>query len=108
MTIKKQYLKSKPEVKITFEIEPTDAQNAESITLLSEHNGWKAVEFKKLKSGKFKTAINVVTDKFDSFQYTFQVTCADKNQIMLLPMGADDYVDNGMNDGGKNAVLKLA
>ena len=108
MTIKKQYLKSKPEVKITFEIEPKDAQEADSITLLSEHNGWKAVEFKKLKSGTFKAAINVLTEKFDSFQYTFQVTSADKQQVMLLPMGADDYVDNGMNDGGKNAVLKLA
>lgn len=108
MTIKKQYLKSKPEVKITFEIEKKDAPNADSITLLSEHNEWQAIEFTKLKSGKFKTVFNVPTDKIESFQYTFQVMDADKQQVMLLPMGADDYVDNGMTDGGKNAVLKIA
>lgn len=108
MTIKKQYLKSKPEVKITFEIEKKDAQDADTITLLSEHNNWQAIDFKKLKSGKFKTVFNIPTDKLESFQYTFQVKGADEQVAMLLPMGADDYVDNGMNDGGKNAVLKIA
>jgi len=104
MIIKKQYLKSKPEVKVTFEITKQSSQNADNITLLSEHNGWQAIEFKKLKSGKFKLAVNVSTDQRDSFQYTFQAD----NQLAITPIGADDYVDNGMNDGGKNAVLKIA
>jgi len=108
MTIKKQYLKSKPEVKITFEVEKKDAENVESIALLSEHNDWQPIAFTKLKSGKFKAIFNVSTEKFESFQYTFQAINEDKQQVMLLPMGADDYVDNGMTDGGKNAVLKVA
>ena len=49
MPIKKQYLKSKPQVKVTFEIEKQDAQDAQRIVLLSEHNNWTPIEFKKLK-----------------------------------------------------------
>ena len=107
MTIKKQYLKSKPEVKITFEIEKEDAQQADTIKLLSEHNDWQEIAFKKLKSGKFKLVFNVPTEKLESFQYTFQATMDDQQQA-LLPLGADSYVDNGMNDGGKNAILQIA
>ncbi|MEI6896103.1 MAG: hypothetical protein V5786_01180 [Psychromonas sp.] len=108
MTItKKQYLKSKPEVKITFEIEKKDAKNASNISLLSEHNDWQEIEFKKLKNGKFTVVFNVSTKKLNSFQYTFQATCEDQKQT-ILPTDADTYVDNGMNDGGKNAVLKIA
>ena len=108
MTIKKQYLKSKPEVKVTFEINKEDALDATNISLLSEHNEWQAIEFKKLKSGKFKVAINIPTQQADSYQYIFQATTADNQKVMLLPAEADAYVDNGMNDGGQNAVLKVA
>jgi hypothetical protein len=106
MTIKKQYLKSKPEVKVTFEIEKEDAQNATSIALLSEHNNWQPIELKKLKSGKFKVVVNISTEKSDRFQYTFQVT-NDDQKVMLLPKNADAYIDNGMTDGGQNAILQI-
>ena len=108
MTIKKQFLKSKPEVKVTFEIEKKDAENATSISLLSEHNQWQAVELKQLKSGKFKVAVNVSTEKLSSFQYIFEATNSDNQKVMLLPADADAYVDNGMTDGGQNAVLQIA
>jgi hypothetical protein len=108
MTIKKQYLKSKPEVKVTFEIEKEDAKNATSIALLSEHNNWQSIELKQLKSGKFKVVVNISTEKSDSFQYTFQVTNDINQKVMLLPTDADAYVDNGMTDGGQNAILQIA
>ncbi|MCP4321146.1 MAG: hypothetical protein GY951_16280 [Psychromonas sp.] len=108
MSIKKKYLKSKPEVKITFEIEKKDAQNATNITLLSEHNQWQAIELKQLKSGNFKAAVNVSTKKLENFQYIFQVIDDNNQTVMLLPKDADAYVDNGMTDGGQNAVLQLA
>jgi len=107
MTIKKQYLKSKPEVKITFEIAKEDAPQADKIKLLSEHNNWQEIPFKKLKSGKFKLVVNVSTKELESFQYIFQTTTNEQLQA-LLPSDADGYVDNGMNDGGKNAVLQVA
>ncbi|WP_413700171.1 hypothetical protein ACLKMH_23445 [Psychromonas sp. KJ10-10] len=108
MTIKKQYLKSKPEVKVTFEIEKEDAQDATSIALLSEHNDWQAIELKQLKSGKFKVAVNMSTADAKSFQFIFQATKEDNQTVMILPADADAYVDNGMNDGGQNAILEIA
>lgn len=108
MTIKKQYLKSRPEVKITFEIEQKDAKNATTVVLLSEHNQWHAIELKKLKSGKFKTIVNVSTENLASFQYTFQAIDDNNQKVMLLPLDADAYVDNGMTDGGQNAILQIA
>ena len=108
MPIKKQYLKSKPQVKVTFEIEKIDAQDALSIVLLSEYNNWIPVEFKKFKNGKFKVAENISTDDRDSFQFIYKATAKDGNEFTLLPEGADNYVDNGMTDGGKNAVLVIA
>ncbi len=108
MTIKKQYLKSKPEVKVTFEIEQTDTKNAISISLLCEHNQWQAIELKKLKNGKFKVVVNISTKESESLQYIFQATGENNQKMMLLPADADAYVDNGMNDGGKNAVLQIA
>ncbi len=107
MTIKKQPLKSKPEIKITFEIEKKDAQGATTISLLSEHNQWKPIAFKQLKSGKFKLAVNLSTAATTSFQYIFQAIGSENQTFMLLPNDADGYVDNGMNDGGKNALLQI-
>ena len=108
MTIKKQYLKSKPQVKVTFEIEKQDAKEAQTILLLSEHNNWEPIEFKKLKSGKFKVATNISTEDRDGFQFIYKATVADGSEFLLLPENADNYVDNGMTDGGKNAVLVIA
>lgn len=105
MSIKTQYLKSKPQVKITFEIEREDAQDAQTIALLSEHNNWQPIELKKLKNGKFKVVENIATDDRDGFQFIYKATANDGNEFMLLPKDADNYVDNGITDGGKNAVL---
>lgn len=108
MTIKKQYLKSKPQVKVTFEIEKQDTKEAQSILLLSEHNSWEPIEFKKLKSGKFKVATNISMEDRDGFQFIYKATATDGHEFLLLPENADNYVDNGMTDGGKNAVLVIS
>ena len=108
MPIKKQYLKSKPQVKVTFEIEEQDAKDAQQIVLLSSHNDWAPVEFKKFKNGKFKLAENISTQNSDDFQFIYKATAEDGSEFTLLPLDADNYVDNGMNDGGKNALLVIA
>ena len=108
MPIKKQYLKSKPQVKVTFEITKEDAQNAASVVLLSEHNNWAPLPFKMLKKGNFKVTANIPTDASNSFQFIYKATSEDGNQFTLLP-GADEvdsFIDNNM--GGKNAVLNVS
>lgn len=108
MPIIKQYLKSKPQVKVTFEIEKQDAKNAQQIVLLSEHNDWAPIEFKKFKNGKFKVTENISQQERDGFQFIYKVTAENGEEFTLLPNDADNYVDNGITDGGKNAVLVIA
>lgn len=108
MPIKKQYLKSRPEVKVTFEIEKNDAHDAQRIVLLSEHNDWTPIELKKFKNGKFKIAENISLKDRDGFQFIYKATNEEGHEYTILPEGADNYVDNGITDGGKNAVLVIA
>lgn len=105
MAIKKQYLKSKPEVKVTFEIEKQDAQDAQAIVLLSEHNNWAPIELQKFKNGKFKVVENISLEARDSLQFIYKATATDGHEFTLVPDDADNYVDNGITDGGKNALL---
>ena len=108
MPIKKQYLKSKPQVKVTFEIEKQDAKDAQQIVLLSSHNDWVPIEFKKFKNGKFKVVENISVENCDNFQFIYKAKAEDGNEFIMLPDDASSYVDNGMADGGKNAVLLIA
>lgn len=108
MKIKKQPLKNKAQVKVTFEIDKEVAANAATILLLSEHNNWQGIAFKKFKNGKFKISENISTDSRQGFQFIYQVISDTGVESTLLPNDADSYVDNGMNDGGKNAVLIIA
>lgn len=108
MSIKKQALKNKPIVKVTFEIEKEKAEDAARISLLSEHNDWQEIEFKKFKNGKFKVSENVSTEDRQGFQFIYKVISESGDETTLLPEDVDCYVDNGMNDGGKNAVLLIA
>ena len=108
MSTKIQYLKSKPQVKVSFEIKKKDAKDALSIVLLSEHNNWIPVALKKNKNGNFKVVENISTNDCNSIQFTYKATDKDGHEFMFLPEGADNYVDNGMADGGKNAVLVIA
>jgi len=108
MAIKTQYLKSKPQVKVTFEIEKQDAQDALKIVLLSSHNSWEPIAFKQFKNGKFKTAANIALKEQDNFEFIYKATAEDGHEFTILPEGVNNYVDNGMCDGGKNAVLQLS
>ena len=108
MSIKKQILKNKIIVKVTFEISKEEAQDAAMIYLLSEHNDWQELELKKFKNGKFKIAQNISLEERKGFQFIYKAISETGEQSMILPDDADDYVDNGMNDGGKHAVLQLA
>ena len=108
MPIKKQYLKSKPLVKVTFEIEKEEALGAKSIVLLSEHNNWQAIELKKFKNGKFKVTEDIPTAGNNSVQFIYIATANEGGEFTILPKDADALVDNGMNNGDKNALLQIA
>ncbi len=62
MPLIKQFLKSKPEVKVTFAVEKEAAAGAEQVMLIGEFTQWQPVELKRMKSGEFKATLNLPTD----------------------------------------------
>ncbi len=71
MSIKKQFLKSKPVCKVTFKITEEQAKHAKCVRLLGEFNDWNksAKPMKKLKNGIFTTTVELEAGKKYQFRY---------------------------------------
>ena len=71
MSIKKQYLKSKPVCKVTFRITKDEVQNAQEVKLLGSFNNWNegSEPMKKLKTGEFTATIELPIDENVEFRY---------------------------------------
>jgi len=96
MPITKQFLKSKPECKVTFTVLDTDAS---SVAVAGDFNEWEKVELKKLKNGSFKGALNIPVDASYEFKYAVD------GQWMNDPE-ADSYQWNDFA-GADNSVLSV-
>lgn len=68
MSLKKQFIKTKPVVKVTFSI---DAKNADSAAVIGDFNNWDPSEgaLSKLKNGTFKATYDLVKDAIYEFKY---------------------------------------
>lgn len=68
MSISKQFLKSKPECKITFSVE---AKEASSVVVAGSFNNWnpKKLPLKKRKDGVFKGTLNLPINNSFEFKY---------------------------------------
>lgn len=66
MAISKQYLKSKPECKITFTV---PAKEADKVEVAGDFNDWKPAALKKFKNGNFKGQFSVPVDNEYQFRY---------------------------------------
>ncbi|UAA40505.1 isoamylase early set domain-containing protein [Paraneptunicella aestuarii] len=71
MSLKKQFLKSKPVCKVTFKLTPEEAKNADSVRLLGDFNDWdkRSQPMKKLKNGGFTATVALETGKDYQFRY---------------------------------------
>jgi len=98
MSIKKQYLKSKPVCKVTFSIK---AKDAKKVTVVGDWNKWnaKADPLKKLKSGTFKGTVDLPKDNSYEFKYIVDGSFVNDDQ-------ADGYVWNAYA-ASENSVLNL-
>ena len=103
MSIKKQYLKSKPECKLSFRVTKEEANNADSVKIVGEFNGWDeaVVPMKKLKSGDFTQTINLETGKAYQFKYLIN------DNVWENDAEADKMVPNGIVEGEFNSVVEL-
>jgi 1,4-alpha-glucan branching enzyme len=105
MPLKKQFLKSRPEVKVTFEVEPKTATDANQVFLLGEFNKWEPIELKKLKSGGFKAVVSIPTDKQERFEFKYRLLDLDGREHFENDCAADGYCPNEF--GEENSVLEV-
>jgi 1,4-alpha-glucan branching enzyme len=71
MSLKKQFLKSKPVCKVSFRLNAADASGAKSVQLLGDFNNWdKTVEpMSALKSNDFTATLELECVKEYQFRY---------------------------------------
>ena len=71
MSLKKQFLKSKPICKVSFKLDSADAPNATKVQLLGDFNNWdkSAESMTMLKSKDFTATIELETGKEYQFRY---------------------------------------
>jgi len=105
MPLKKLFIKSKPEVKITFEVEKEAANNADKIFILGEFNDWQAVELTKLKKGSFKTTMVLPTDAQSEYQFKYQYLDDKGEAVFENEWQADGYLANEF--GEENSVVSV-
>jgi 1,4-alpha-glucan branching enzyme len=98
MAITKQYLKSKPVVKVTFSVPAEEAKKVAVVGSFNEWNTKKAVALKKLKNGTFKGTVDLEKDNSYEFKYLVDGTYVNDDQ-------ADAYALNDF--GAENGVLNL-
>lgn len=99
MSIKKQFLKSKPECKVTFRLSKQEIGKAEEVNLVGSFTQWekKKISMNKLKSGEFSTVISLPANK--SFEYRYLVD----NAKWVNDSAADAYCKNEF--GSENSVI---
>ncbi len=96
MPITKQFLKSKPECKVTFTVLDTDAN---SVAVAGDFNDWEKTELKKLKNGSFKGQLNIPTDATYEFRYSVDGEWVNEPE-------ADGFKYNDFA-GAENSLLEL-
>lgn len=103
MSLKKQYLKSKPVCKVTFSMDKEAVAGAGKVDLLGEFNNWNTAEpvsMKKLKNGTFKVTIDLPSET--EFQYKYLLD----GEKWINDDSADKYVNSGLG-AEENSVVSL-
>lgn len=98
MSIKKQFIKTKPVCKVTFSVV---AKDAKSVAVVGDFNNWNAAEgeLTKLKNGTFKAVIEIPKDTTYEFKYVIDGAFANEPE-------ADSQVWNDFA-GSENSVLSV-
>jgi 1,4-alpha-glucan branching enzyme len=102
MSIKKQYLKSKPECKVSFKLAKSTIGAADEAQVVGDFTGWQeeAIQMKKLKNGDFTCTVNLPVGKDYQFRYL-----VDGSQ-WYNDEEADTYVNSGISTDD-NAVITI-
>jgi 1,4-alpha-glucan branching enzyme len=101
MSIKKQFLKSKPVCKVSFKVTREMANGASKVNVVGEFNGWNETsdEMNALKDGSFSLSLDLETGHSYRFRYLLD------GSIWINDEAADRYQDSGFNS--QNSVVEL-
>jgi len=101
MSIKKQFLKSKPVCKVSFKVSKELANGASKVNISGEFNNWSetADEMNALKDGSFSLSLDLESGRSYQFRYLLD------GSIWVNDEAADHYQDSGLNS--QNAVIEL-
>lgn len=101
MSLKKQYLKTKPMCKVIFSLPCVAVGNATQVSLVGDFNNWSynANPMKKCKNGTFTVAIELKTGRRYQFRY-FLDGCHWEND-----WEADAYVPTAFGDSENSVVV---
>jgi len=102
MSIKKQYLKSKPVCKVTLSWKNDELDNADKVNVLGDFNCWdidQSFPMKKLKNGTFKTTIDLEVGHEYNFRYLVD------GEVWVNDGQADKYVPTGLGVEDNSVVV---
>ena len=101
MSIKRQYLKSKPVCKVTFRLQDEAANSAKKSHIVGDFNNWdiKSNPMKKLKNGSFTSTIDLETGKEYQFRYLLDETTWENDS------DADRYVATPYGDSENSVIV---
>jgi 1,4-alpha-glucan branching enzyme len=102
MGIRKQFLKSRPVCKVTFNIPKKLGNAAEQAHVVSEFNGWStcATPMKRLKNGAFSATVELEKGRSYQFRYLLGQSHWENDP------DADDYRPTLFGDS-QNSVINL-
>jgi 1,4-alpha-glucan branching enzyme len=98
MALAKTFLKSKPLVKVSFEVENIEGKQ---VALLGDFNNWNAQDtiLKKQKNGNFKTTVEFPVGSEIQFRYLVDGT------YWLNDNSADKFIASGVSDEQNSVVV---
>lgn len=101
MSLKKQYLKSKPQCKVTFRMPKAAVPAAKTVHIVAEFNGWstKHTPMKRLKSGDFTAVVTLEPGRAYQFRYLVDQTRWEND------WEADRYVKCDFGDCDNSVVV---
>jgi 1,4-alpha-glucan branching enzyme len=101
MSIKKQFLKSKPFCKVSFKVTKEMANGASKVNVTGKFNNWNETsdEMNALKDGSFSLSLDLETGQSYQFRYLLD------GSVWINDEAADRYVDSGFNS--QNSVVEL-
>lgn len=102
MPVAKQFLKSKPLAKVTFELPAEAVNGAKTVVLAGEFNGWdaNAQVLKKQKDGSYKTTVELPVGGEYQYRYILDGSKWEND------WAADKYVASGIS-ADENSVVVL-